>query len=528
MKKFLSIVALTALALVTGCDQNQVADKVSTPAPSITSMTILAGSELKDMEPLLEQAQKSLGIKLSIKYTGTIEGVEQIKDGGKYDLGWLSQSKYFYDTAEGSKRIKLSEKTMLSPVVIGVRKASYDKLALPANAKPSWTDVYGWVTQKGMTYAMTDPSESNTGYIGLMGVAYSITAKGENLKANDVDKNKMSAFFKGHIINAGSSGFLAEPFSKSKVDFMINYEASVLQYNKTHPSDQLVIVYPYEGIMTADYPMILLDGNKVAVYQKLVEFLKSESSQKWIMDNTSRRSLNRTAMLAQKAFPEQMLIEMPFSPAPELSEQLLASYYKDFKKPSVLAFVLDTSGSMNEGTREKDMKGAISNLTVNVANNSRFAKLREREKVYVVPFSSQAYGVKMFDMGQTEEQAQLGRKQVNNYVSGLQMKGGTALFSSTYQAVILLKDEVKKNPENRYSVVVFTDGISNEGMTAEEFVQEVKKAGIESGQVRVYPVLFGEGDKSQLDLIANSTGGRVFDGRTQALSAVFKQIRSFQ
>lgn len=527
MKKFLSIISLLAMGLLVGCEENT--PSASAPAaPASQSMTILAGSELKDMEPLLSKAQKELGLKLSIEYTGTIDGVEKIKDGAKYDLGWFSQSKYFYDTAEGSKRIKLSEKTMLSPVVVGIRKSSYDKLGLAANAKVSWSDIYGWVAQKGMTYAMTDPSASNTGYIGLMGVAYSITAKGENLRAADVDKNKMGAFFKGHLINAGSSGFLAEPFAKSKVDFMINYEASILQYNKTNKTDPLVIVYPYEGIATADYPMILLDANKVAIYQKLVEFIKSESSQKWIMDNTSRRGLNKLQMAAQNVFPQQMLIEMPFTPAPEVSEQLLASYYKEFKKPSALAFVLDTSGSMTEGTRERDMKSAIANLTVNVANNSRFAKLREREKVYVIPFSSEAYDVKRVEMGNTEATATSGRMAVNDYVKALRMSGGTSVFSSTLQAVNLLRDEMKKNPEYRYSVVVFTDGFSNQGISASSFANEIKQMGLDVGQIRVFPILFGEGDAGQLEILAAATGGMVFDGRSQSLSSVFKQIRSFQ
>lgn len=44
----------------------------------------------------------------------------------------------------------------------------------------------------------------------------------------------------------------------------------------------------------------------------------------------------------------------------------------------------------------------------------------------------------------------------------------------------------------------------------------------------VFAVLFGEGDSSELQQIADATGGQVFDARNTPLSEVFKDIRGYQ
>jgi Ca-activated chloride channel family protein len=41
-------------------------------------------------------------------------------------------------------------------------------------------------------------------------------------------------------------------------------------------------------------------------------------------------------------------------------------------------------------------------------------------------------------------------------------------------------------------------------------------------------VLFGEGDPQELQEVADTTGGEVFDSRKESLSKVFKDIRGFQ
>ena len=55
---------------------------------------------------------------------------------------------------------------------------------------------------------------------------------------------------------------------------------------------------------------------------------------------------------------------------------------------------------------------------------------------------------------------------------------------------------------------------------------EIKKMGVNTGQILVVPILFGE--PAQLELIAKATSDTVFDSINQSLPSVFEQIRRFQ
>jgi Ca-activated chloride channel family protein len=43
-----------------------------------------------------------------------------------------------------------------------------------------------------------------------------------------------------------------------------------------------VLVYPHEGVSTADYPLMLLNERRRDDYQKVVAYLKGEAAQTWL------------------------------------------------------------------------------------------------------------------------------------------------------------------------------------------------------------------------------------------------------
>ena len=53
-----------------------------TAAPdSAHTLTVLAGSELKDLEPLLPDLEKATGVRLQLTVPGHLEGAEKIANG---------------------------------------------------------------------------------------------------------------------------------------------------------------------------------------------------------------------------------------------------------------------------------------------------------------------------------------------------------------------------------------------------------------------------------------------------------------
>jgi Ca-activated chloride channel family protein len=507
-----SVIALSS-AILFGCGQSNTSSG-GMPTNS-NGLNIIAGSEIQTIKPLLDQAAKDLGFSINFKYSGTIEGVESVKSGGDYDVAWFGNSKYFYDTPESAKRIKQSEKIMLSPVIIGVKPESFKKNNLSEKANYTWKDISSWVQTKNMTYAMTDPSVSNSGYVALMGVVYATANKGENITVADVNKNVLQSFFKGQKVTAKSSNWIMETFNKEPIDFVVNYEAAIL----SNPS-KLVPVYPQEGIVTSDYSMLLIntDSAKAEKYKALVDYLKKKESQEALVEQYHYRSINNEVMGKQKVFDQnKLLVEMPFNPDNQVSEEIITAYFNEYKKPAKFAFVIDTSGSMG-GSREREMKQLIDGFVK--GNISKYATVRNRESILIVPFSDSVHDVKSFDSAAKNE--------MNSFIQNLNMDGGTAMYDAVASAMNALIQDKKVNGEKyRYSVVVLTDGMSNQGADFGEFKNWFGRNNIGSQDMRVFAISFGDADLNQLNSLTGITGGKVFDGKS-SLSSAFREIRSYQ
>jgi len=514
MQKLLRTVGLTIFisSILVGCSKKEATD-ANVEADS-KSLTIIAGSEIEMINPLIAEASTKLGFPIVVKYTGTIDGVETVKSGANYDVAWFGNAKYFYDTPENSKRIKLSEKIMFSPVIVGVRAESFNKHGLKESENYTWKDIASWVKDKNMTYAMTDPSVSNSGYVALMGVIYATTNKGENIAVADVNKEVVQNFFKGQKVTAKSSNWLMDTFNKeTNIDFIVNYESTIL-----NNSTKLIPVYPNEGIITSDYPMLLLNDKKTEQYKAFVQYMKGKDVQTKLVNNYKYRSGNAEVMLAQKVIDaDKLLIEMPFNPDADLSENILMAYFNEYKKPAKFAFVVDTSGSMS-GDREIEMKKMIDSFVK--GNISKFATIRNREEIEVVPFSTQVGQTKTFTANQKTE--------FNSYIQNLHMDGGTAMYDGVATAIHKLVEDKKINGDKyRYSVIVLTDGMSNEGANMEGFSEWFIKNKVESQGIRIFAISFGDADINQLNSVTSISGGKVFDGKKN-LSSAFREIRSYQ
>jgi len=83
----LALFVLTAMALgLSGCKRQDAAPASNTSAqPDANSFTILASSELKDIEPLLPALEQATGLRVVFKYAGTLEAVERLQSGESFD-----------------------------------------------------------------------------------------------------------------------------------------------------------------------------------------------------------------------------------------------------------------------------------------------------------------------------------------------------------------------------------------------------------------------------------------------------------
>lgn len=275
------------------------------------TLTVLAGSELEDLSSMFDQIQANTGVTLEMQYTGTLDGAERVMAGEAFDLAWFSHGKYFSLLQGANKHILAQEKIMLSPVVLGVKESKAEAWGWSNNANLTWSDIAAKAGRGELRYAMTNPPSSNSGFTALVGVAAALSGATGDFDVSAINKPQLQAFFKGQKLTAGSSGWLAERYvqEQDRLDGIINYESVLLQPNDGGKlGEKLRLIYPREGIITADYPLMLLKESKRAAFDRLVTYLRSPEFQHMIVDHTQRRSvLPQIAPPSQ--LPKQLLVE---------------------------------------------------------------------------------------------------------------------------------------------------------------------------------------------------------------------------
>jgi Ca-activated chloride channel family protein len=519
----LAKLALIAIAVfgLTGCS-------VGKPDDAHT-LTVLAGSELKDLEPIFADMEKATGIHLALTYIGTLEGAEKIDGGDTSDVAWFSHGKYLSLLPNAGKKIVEQNKIMLSPVIIGVKQSVADRFGWTNNPNVTWKDIEAKAADGSFHFAMTNPAASNSGFTALVGVASALSGSSDAIDTGTIDKNALRAFFKGQTLTAGSSGFLADTYVRQQgdVDGIINYESVLMSLNAGGKlKEPLTLIYPSEGIVTADYPMMLLNKAKQDAYDKVVAYLRGPDVQKRIMTDTLRRPAIPGIPLDPR-FSTATLIELPFPSKLDTINALITAYLDEVRKPATAIFVLDTSGSM-QGDRLNNLQQAMDALTgTDTSLTGQFSRFRARESVTIITFSNQVHDTRTFTIDDTQPQGS-DMQAIRSYVDGLSAGGGTAIYDALETAYQQVTQQQATDPDRLYSIVLMTDGENNAGADFNGFQADYTGLPQAAKDVHVYPVLFGDAKQSDMQSIADLTGGKLFDATSDSLETIFKQIRGYQ
>lgn len=550
-KRRTAVLSLLAVAMLAACgrkDEAPSAPAAEAPPAAAAELSVLATSDLKDVEPLQDMVLKATGVRLRFRFGGTMESTEAVLTGeAKADAAWFANAKYLLSSPQGQGRVKLQEKIMLSPIAVGVsasdaKKQGWDRPDL----KMTWKDIAAAAKAGKLNYALSNPATSNQGFMALMGVVAAASQKSEALSAADVDRQAIADFLKGYKLPGDNSTYLSEQFALqqgTRVNAFINYESWLLSLNGSGKlREKLTLIYPHEGVSTADYPFMLLNDAKRADYVKVAEYLKGEAAQLWLARQTLRRPIKpEFAERVADLLPKQGLqVELPFSPDRELADGLISAYLNEFRTPIASTFVLDTSGSMTGGGRRQQLVQAMHYIAgADASLTGRIARLTNRERLWLQPFAERPYGLVRFEVpsgGATkgvQEQSDSEAKQkvladVRQLADDLKMKGGTALYDAVFVSLEHMLAERDRNPKYQYSVVAFTDGENNNGRNLEQFKRDYAALPEDVKAIPVFLVLFGEANEGALKELVQITGGKVFDARKTPLYSVFKDIRAYQ
>ncbi|MFE9439489.1 substrate-binding domain-containing protein [Streptomyces sp. NPDC006602] len=506
------LTAFLALALLTGCTAAQERGD-DTGAPEPGTLRILASSEIADMAPVLDRVEKDTGVKVRPTYLGTLDAVELLAKGeadGKYDALWLSSDDYLRLRPDAAKKVVSETPVMSSPVAVGVKPATVRALGWKPD-DVTWAQVEQAVQDGKLTYGMTDPARSNSGFSTLVSVASALSGAQSALTDADVTKAapRLKEFFRGQRLTSGSSGWLAAAYERrGNVDALLNYE-SVL---KGIPG--LTVIRPRDGVVTADYPLSSLAATDAATREdvrRLTEALRTPDIQREITERTHRRPVVASVQPASGLDPARRR-ELPFPGSRSVADGLLDSYENELRRPSRTVYVLDTSGSM-EGDRLSGLKDALAGLT---------GDFREREEVTLMPFGSAVKSVRTHVVEPADPQA--GLDAIREDTEALTADGDTAIYTSLEKAY----EHLDAGRDTFTSIVLMTDGENTAGAEAAEFDDFYAGLGTAQKETPVFPILFGDSDRSELGHIAELTGGRLFDARQGSLDGAFEEIRGYQ
>ncbi|WP_106319279.1 VWA domain-containing protein [Actinoplanes italicus] len=544
MRRLLAVLSTTVL--LAGCTASPEPPRTppTGPAPVVsgpaTTLRVLAGSELADMQPILDEAAKATGVTVQLDLIGSLEGAERVATGGadgKYDALWFSSNRYLETLPEAKQRLGNATRIMGSPVVLGVRPATAQRLGWTAGTA-TWKDIAAAAGRGELTFAMTDPATSNTGFSALVAVASALDGSGRALDAAAIDRvaAPLTGFFSGQRITAGSSGWLTDAFlgrmagtdPGPAVDGLITYEASLLELNSSGKlSEQLTVIRPGDGVVSADYPLTLLTSAPTGArdaHERLTAYLRGRVAQEQIVARTWRRP-GTTGVALPSDLPAAP-VELSFPDTRAAIEALLTAYQDRLRRPSRTVYVLDVSGSMAKDGRLKQLKAALEGLTgVNTSLTGEHCRFRSREEVILLPFSSRPAAPQRYTVDAAAPQPS--RDLLRAAAGRLRAGGDTAVYDSLLAAYREIDGAADRN---RFaSIVLMTDGESNRGRVLADFEKQVRQRPATAEPVPVFPVLFGEAAEGQMRRVATVSGGELWDARRGGdLTKTFCQIRGYQ
>jgi Ca-activated chloride channel family protein len=518
------------------------------------TLKVLAGSELADVmgdEELMADLRAATGVSLEPTYVGTLQGADSVVNGGARcgtgadtgcDLAWFSSNDYMellWDEkralAEAAEEpwVTQSGETMRSPVVLGVKSSVAQRLGWTQDRTVTWNEIADRAAEGSLSFFMTDPATSNSGFSALVGVASGFDRNGDDLNLEDVDTDRATDLFSGLIRTAGSSQWLTDQFvaDQDEADAIINYESELIALAGSGAlAEDLVIVYP-ERTVYADYPVQLLVPDHQDAYDRMVGWLSDPGTQERISAATHRRPAADSDVPADVSVPRMDPVPVPLPEELNTANGLIDNYLRDYRDPAHTIYLLDTSESMS-GAPMNQLRQAFGDLTGNDSSiTGEFARFRQGERVTILPYDTAPGRLEQFSLADPELDTQE-LDPLRDHVAGLVPDGGgTAIYAALEEAYELVERSQAAGEGYYTSIVLITDGENNDpDLGLEAFEADFGASSSGSLGTPTFIVMLGDDERyvREMESLATLTGGRVFDAAQTSIRSAFKEIRGYQ
>jgi len=376
-------------------------------------------------------------------------------------------------------------------------------------------------------FVQTAPSRSNSGLQTLVAMLAELAGKRpEQLTLADVQAQQGAlAAIQKHITRYGSStDELARSLQRNGTywaSVAAVYESSVVGVNSRRQPDQeaFVAVYPratYSSTMRAilpNAPWVSPQERQAALL--LIERLQQPALQRLAADQGLRPANSAVPMERIKpayGADPQAVYDSLRAPRPEVVEALISSWRNVAKKPSRVAIVVDSSGSM-EGPKLPSVQRSL---------QAYLNQTGPRDVLALFDFDSSVRPPVLLRGGGADA------AKASAFLAGLRADGGTSLYDAVLEARNWLQRT--RAPGEILAVVVLTDGMdSGSKLPLPALEAELKRSGF-NGDERIGVFTLGYGNEGDYDAttlrrIAESNGGVFMAGTPDSIRKRMEELQ---
>ena len=432
-----------------------------------------------------------------------------------------------------------------TPVVFAAPRPMAEALGWP-DAQPSWAQLSalaanpaGWASVKHPEWGRArldwpDPLTSTAGLGSTIAVYRDLAIGAE--ATDDLRRRLVTA----HNAVSGATGNLSGALAGLRdagataadglrdVPIVPATEQEVVAFNAAKPAVEVAAIYPTEGWVVSEVPVLPLNGEWVSPEQRAA----SEAFADFVVQGKAQAALQtagwRAARLDTSVTPATGVVptEPQYTPA-QPSQDVLARTLQNWTaldRRGSLLVVLDTSGSMKEEV------GTTGKTRLTVAKEALLASLpffSDQASVGLWTFSRAAKGndwTAVVPLGRLDRKVGAGtaRDTIASSVPRIAADGDTALYDTTLAAVDAVRRSWQPGPN---TVVLISDG-KNEDPGSPDLKTTLDRLvdGADPARpVEVVTIALGSGaDAKALRNIAATTKGKAYTAaRPEDLESVF-------
>jgi Ca-activated chloride channel family protein len=425
-------------------------------------------------------------------------------------------------------------------------------------------DPQGWGRFGGSTalwgpfkLAKTNPFTSTSGLNTLLGQSYAASGKQADLTEADVAASaQFSRDFESCVIHYGNTtgNVLKRVYDRDADGRSLDYvsaiaveETSVINYNLgnptsrvvqegeqlTPPQKKLVAVYPTEGSLESNNPLVVLgpDAAWITAEQRQVatafqQFVVTPEAQSLLGDFGFRpvdpaAAPGGLVTVENGVDPAQPAVRLPNPSTAVISAA--QQQWNDIRKPSSVLELIDVSGSMGDdaGTGRSRMEEAVTSA------QDTLGHFRSTDELGVWAFTtgiSSAAGANIAEVHKVESGS---RENLSRDIGNLTPRDGTPLYDAIATAYQYMKGRAQPGRIN--AIIVLSDGEDTDSrMSLGELTAMLRgpSEGEDIAPVRIFPIVYGQDAAPQaLTEIAEASGGQVFNASDpRRIGLVFQQV----